>query len=420
MASTFQVVLFGVFTAFFVLIGLACLGVLLGMFKKADPRLSAWAIPGFFAGLTAAIFGMFRVFFLTAAAPMIMVTLAPVTETGEPAAPLLTSGSYEYDSTDNGKSITHTGRIEVALGNGGWEAHVPGEVGQSAVILHFTDESNKQWKTTRFFSNHINQKVMQGTPVSPVADHTWELPGVAVVSAAEPGREAAAQAQAQIKFNNYARTIADQYSRKTWEWRVFVDEPPAVLRTISQVEYVLHPTFQQPFQSSTDRDNQFELKASGWGGFDILITVHYTDGRQEKTSYFLNLQKTWPTPSSVQLSLQKILVKEDGSGGKSTWRFDVLVNGTMSLRLPNAGYDDVSHKGGEYLPGARQWTTTPVAVPAGQPIRVDVKGTRRVFNDTVSGFSTLGPNGGPLVVNVTNPTDPTKGTFVFYLSGMTK
>src|SRR5258705_7163457 len=109
MASTFQVVLFVIFTTFFVLIGLACFGVLLGKFKKADPRLSKWAIPGFFAGLTAAVFGMFRVLFLTVAAPMIMVTLAPVTETGAPATPLLKSGTYEYDSRENGKSITHSG-----------------------------------------------------------------------------------------------------------------------------------------------------------------------------------------------------------------------------------------------------------------------------------------------------------------------
>lgn len=413
MEGTFRLVLFVVFVVFFVLIGLACLGVLLGWFKNRDPRLAKWAIPGFFGSLVAAVVGLFRASFLTAA-PMILVTLAPQGD----ATPSLQSGTFEYDAIADGKVTTRMGAVDVAFGDGGWEAHLPGDLGDGSVILHFNDKDGQTWETPRFFAHRISKGITRQAaarvPVASGTSQSWAPPGIAVLMAAEP---AGAEVQTGIKFNNYSRRIADQYSRATWQWRLFVDAPPSVLRTISKVDYVLHPTFPEPFQTSTDRDHQFEVNGSGWGSFNVLITVRYTDGRQEKVSYFLDLNKSWPN-APLQVSLDKIHVDWDGAAGTTNWSFDVLANSQPLVSLPAARYDDggVGRHGKDYLAATNRWPVGKLTLAGGSTARIEIRGRRRDATGVATGIATLTASGGPLTVNVINPSDPKKGSFVFYFS----
>ena len=85
MTSQYRDVLFFVFTGFFILIGVASLSVLLGFPRTADERFRQWAIPGLFVGVTTAVFGLFRIFFLTSMAP-IVVTLVPPADLSVPNA----------------------------------------------------------------------------------------------------------------------------------------------------------------------------------------------------------------------------------------------------------------------------------------------------------------------------------------------
>ncbi len=57
------------------------------------------------------------------------------------------------------------------------------------------------------------------------------------------------------------------------------------------MQYTLHPTFPQPTRTSRDRERQFALEAMGWGEFRLLITVRFTNGRETKTTYMLDLSK---------------------------------------------------------------------------------------------------------------------------------
>jgi hypothetical protein len=284
--SQYRDVLFVVFTGFFVLIGVASLAVLLGFIKTADSKFRNWAITGFLAGVTTAIYGVFKTSFTLAP---IVVSLVPPVAMSAP----LKNGMFEYDeSPAAGEVVTRTGRLSPVLRGAGWEIHLPGEAAANPTRLHLQDDNGGWWTVGPFFPNYVSQEMRTGKPYVPVSDASRHPFGMAVVSAAELGP--AVQEQAEIKFNNYARRIRDRYQRPFYEWRIFVDEPPAVLATITHVDYVLHPTFPEPFQTSRDRDKQFELTASGWGGFTILINVHHTNGREAKTSYFLDLQKAWP------------------------------------------------------------------------------------------------------------------------------
>jgi len=86
-------------------------------------------------------------------------------------------------------------------------------------------------------------------------------------------------------------------SNEYYQWRVFVDEPIQVLAQIKEVEYLLHPTFPQPSQVRSNPEDRFALESAGWGEFQILITIKYKDGREERGKYQLVLDpqgKPWP------------------------------------------------------------------------------------------------------------------------------
>jgi hypothetical protein len=419
MTTQFQAVLFFVFIGFFILIGLVSLAALLGLVKSADPNFKRWAVPGFVGAVTATVITFFKS--LPTIAPIIVTLVAP---SGALAPSPLKSGTYEYDqvTSDKVKVVTHTGQLIPVLGEGGsWQVQLPGEVATNPTRLHLEDENGGWWLVGPFFPNYIRQEMRTGKPFTAAPQASWTAPGVAVVAAAEP---ASAQQQAGVKFNNYARKTGDQYGRPYYEWRVFVDEPSPVLQTIEQVDYALHPTFSDPFRTSRNRDNAFELVTSGWGEFTIVITVHFTNGKEAKTGYYLNLSKPWPaepqkrttSTSNLQIQLEKVHVEWDGSGGASTWGFDVLLDGKSVLQLPNRSYTD--RKGGtsDYVPDTMHRAIGSVKLSAGQLARLEVRGKRSFGGDTAAGTANVDAKAGPITVVARNRQDPKKGSFVFSFS----
>jgi hypothetical protein len=294
--TVYQQVLFYVFLVFFVLIGVSSLLVLLGHIKGADRTFRKWAVPGFIAAVTSAVIGTYKI--ATAPQPAsIVVTLR--TADGTPF-PKLTSAEYKYDGfgSDNVTLVTQKGGLVPFIGEGGWQVKLPGKVSDQIIQLLLRDEDGRTWETGPFYPNYVRQEVRAGKAPAAVPAASWAMPGVAVLVAAEQTQGSAAAAA--VKISNYARQIGTKYDRAYYEWRVFVDESPAVLGRIASVDYALHPTFPDPFQSSRDRAKQFELRSTGWGSFTVVVTVHYTDGRQAKFGYWLDLKKPWPATSTRQ------------------------------------------------------------------------------------------------------------------------
>jgi transcription initiation factor IIF auxiliary subunit len=94
-------------------------------------------------------------------------------------------------------------------------------------------------------------------------------------------------AQSGIAVDNIAKPMGNN----RWEWTVFVKGDAETISKISCVEYELHETFPDRLRRVCERgsgpDHAFPLTASGWGTFDIPVTIYYADGRTEKLTYHL-------------------------------------------------------------------------------------------------------------------------------------
>jgi len=420
-----QDLVFYVLLGFFILIGLGSIGVLFNL-VKASPEFKRWASRGFAAGTTSVIFGLFKVFEPAAAPPPTAVAaLTPIHVTLD--APAVRApfkdGKFEYIETKaNGTdTVVHKGDLNPVLLPGGWEVVLPGEAAGHATALHLQDRDGGWWQTVTFYPNYMKQVVESGKEFAELRDDSWRVPGVAVLAAAEPG--AAAGEVSGARFTNYAKRIEDRYQRAFYQWRVFVDEPASLLASIEQVDYVLHPTFPEPFQTTRDRNNKFAIEGEGWGGFNVLITVHYTNGTSTKSTYYLDLAKEWPAEparaaavSGTQLKLESIQVMQDGSTGSTSWSFDVLLDGKIALRLPSKAYDDTKSgtRRAQY-PAEPNRSVVGTKIAPGRMARLEVRGRRTNAGDTATGEATVAANAGRITVTVANK-DPRKGSFVFYFA----
>lgn len=282
MATTQNLVLFWIFIGFFLTIGIVAILTILGI-VKTDERFRKWAVGGFAAAVTGVV-----IVWAKAEPPLdIFINLEP-----PKSVPLhsfeLVSGTYEYnEQSSSGKSEPNTGPIELTAGQqiGWWTAKIPYSGKDNSVKLILEDRHGKSWVVHPFYPNHTwRPMVANDTPQNRKAK---SIPTLELIKSAYAG-------ESRIKFNNYAEVSSSFQNRTYYRWRLFVDEPISVLNQISEVHYLLHPTFPNPLQVRTDPYDQFAVETTGWGVFTVQITIMFKNDTYEKTSYHLDFNKKFP------------------------------------------------------------------------------------------------------------------------------
>lgn len=287
MTATQHLVLFWVFVAFFMIIGIIAILAIVGVIKT-DKRFRSWAVGGF----AAAIVGVVIIWAKTQPTQIpadLFINLGPPlnveAETFE-----LVSGNYEYDEqSSSGGSITRSGPVELTAGQniGWWTAKIPCNGMTKPFKMTLKDKNGKLWTVRPFYPNYHNQQLIAA--VSSQNQAATSLPVLSLT------RDAfAMEKNIKIRFNNYARPASTLQGRTYYSWRVFVNEPTHVLARILEVQYLLHPTFPNPFQVRINPNDKFAVDGSGWGQFMIQITIRFKDNSMETTSYYLDLTKGWP------------------------------------------------------------------------------------------------------------------------------
>jgi len=289
--------LFWLFLAIFLAIGVVAIVLIFGVGRRVSPRTRHSLLSVYVLGVTTAVITLFRSQFLS---PLYLYVPLDSASDHEPDLQQ-GSGRYSYDEVSkDGQVKTREGWAELAHGPGGWQAKLPREVFDRcvrrtlAVRLSVKDKAGNTWHVENFYPNFNAQKLIEGPAITGqlIPDRRWRLgPGRAMAQGTKGRAHGRA---APIKFDNCADRLQASAGNNQYEWRVFVDEPANVLQSIKEVQYTLHPTFPNPTRTSRDRDKQFELVASGWGEFRILVTVRYVDGQESKTTYMLDLSKRCP------------------------------------------------------------------------------------------------------------------------------
>jgi transcription initiation factor IIF auxiliary subunit len=139
--------------------------------------------------------------------------------------------------------------------------------------------------------------------------------GLLLTAMASP---AAAQ---EISAANTSRYTGDG----RWDWTIFIKATAQILGEVRCVEYKLHPTFPNPNRrvcSLGDTKQPFSLRGSGWGTFEIPITVIFKSGKTRLLKH--KLQFVSP---SVQ---QALPIRADNTAKEvrpDWWNWTVFIQG---------------------------------------------------------------------------------------------
>ncbi len=76
-----------------------------------------------------------------------------------------------------------------------------------------------------------------------------------------------------------------------WDWELYLEpESTDDLSDVESVQYILHPTFNNPVRQVSDSTGGFRLKSNGWGEFETKALVRMKNGRSVKLKHHLHLE----------------------------------------------------------------------------------------------------------------------------------
>jgi transcription initiation factor IIF auxiliary subunit len=137
-----------------------------------------------------------------------------------------------------------------------------------------------------------------------------------------------------VQSNINSQTIsADNTSVYTgndrWQWTVFVVASKDILNTISSVQYKLHPTFSpqtREIKNLGDIKKAFALTLTGWGTFEIKITINFKNGQRSKTiSHYLKfIEQKAVTSKNIKTGNTAVEVSHDW------WEWTVFIKGSST------------------------------------------------------------------------------------------
>jgi hypothetical protein len=68
---------------------------------------------------------------------------------------------------------------------------------------------------------------------------------------------------------------------ESYRVRIFLDaDSPDLLNRVVKVVYHLHPSFEEPVVTKSNRDDAFQLGVNIWGEFNMYAEIHFDDTRE--------------------------------------------------------------------------------------------------------------------------------------------
>jgi transcription initiation factor IIF auxiliary subunit len=77
-----------------------------------------------------------------------------------------------------------------------------------------------------------------------------------------------------------------------WKWSAFLDDGGSgELGNVDRVEYVLHPSFNNPVREVSDPAGGFAMDTAGWGTFPLKAVVYTKDGKKQVLTHEVQLEE---------------------------------------------------------------------------------------------------------------------------------
>jgi prokaryotic YEATS domain len=71
----------------------------------------------------------------------------------------------------------------------------------------------------------------------------------------------------------YCRFVRETHGSRIYAFCLYIDATNAELNDVSEVEYILDPTFPDPVRTSNDKDHAFAIQSEAWGSFITHIRI---------------------------------------------------------------------------------------------------------------------------------------------------
>jgi len=88
-----------------------------------------------------------------------------------------------------------------------------------------------------------------------------------------------------VRQSSKLNTIKKNY----YDWSIWIEGGTRDLSEIDAVEYLLHSTFKNRLREREDITDGFLLQSSGWGEFEIRISIHLKSGQIMYRTHWLTL-----------------------------------------------------------------------------------------------------------------------------------
>src|SRR5262245_11314059 len=101
----------------------------------------------------------------------------------------------------------------------------------------------------------------------------------------------------------YCRFVRETHGSKIYAFCLYIDATNAELNDVSEVEYILDPSFPDPVRTSNDKDHAFAIQSEAWGSFMTHVRIFtrsgggpiFGRGGEVRTQHRLVLQEGgWP------------------------------------------------------------------------------------------------------------------------------
>ena len=94
------------------------------------------------------------------------------------------------------------------------------------------------------------------------------------------------------KINVISKSEPDKSNAGWYYWKVKIEGSENLLSSIESIEYILDPTYKHSKKTIKSKDNGFLIKGKGWSDFDLIIQIHFKNGKKLKNYHKITFAKS--------------------------------------------------------------------------------------------------------------------------------